>query len=73
MKKQDQQYIEQFTKWKKTSLLGIASCDLNIEFYQKQIDLLEQMIMAEQEEKKAKQELLNYAVEEFNKWKTKLN
>ncbi len=55
---EDLQYVQSTEAWMKTQQLSIDSCDLNIEFFNRQIDLLNRSIDAESAEKTEKIRLL---------------
>lgn len=53
--------------WLRTQDISIESCDINIEHYKKQISVLQKLIYAEQEERKAKIEMKVAVLENLKK------
>jgi hypothetical protein len=69
MNEEDLQFIKQTEAWIKTQMIVIESCDLNIDFYNKQLALLTRNIKAEQEEKDQKIKLLHLIKQRLEKFK----
>jgi hypothetical protein len=69
MNEEDLQFIKQTEAWIKTQMIVIESCDLNIDFYSKQIELLTRNIKAEQEEKEEKIRVLHLVKQRLEKFK----
>jgi hypothetical protein len=61
-------YKNQMEAWIATQKLNISSCDLNIEYYSKQINVLKQSIDGELNEKELKQKLLTYHTTQHDEW-----